>query len=224
MKITIAIPCLAIDIPCLDRTLSGIKNGTVIPDEVVITASQVEADYQHNVLEALQNKFKTYFKLIINECFEKLGFIQARNALTQFITGDLILYHDADDIQHPQRIEIVKHFFEENDIVHLCHSYRFSEEKEIGNINYSSIRVIKSEALIEEYKDREWSEQGFAFGAPFLRIHAGACCIKKEVLEKVGWGGTYPGEDCKFCLDILRTFGKTILIDAQIYIYDSPKR
>ena len=167
-----------------------------------------------------------FFKLNIIESAEKMVREDARNFLIPYLHGDLILWHDADDTQHPQRVEIVTRFFENYDIVHLCHSYRFGKEKAIGNINFDDIEVILPEQILQCYNEKLLSYnkiiwETFAFGGGFnIPIHAGACCVKKEILEKIKFTRNYPGEDSKFCFDILMQHKKTILIDAKIYNYN----
>ena len=228
MKTTIAIPCIDNHLDKLDRLLTHIIKGTVIPDEVVIAAFPIVKEEQYEMIGNLLNKFDKYFELNIIKVTEVLPRERARNFLIPYLHNDLILWHDADDTQHPQRVEIVKRFFETYDIVHLCHSYGHGEE--IGNIDFNNIRCIFSEQILQhklyaekiqnyDTMDRRIWET-FAFGGGFgIDIHAGACCVKKEVLEKVKFTREYPGEDSKFCFDILMQFKKTILVDAKIYNY-----
>lgn len=220
MKTTIVIPCAKYHLWILDRTLTSIISGTRIPDEVIIAVSPIEADSQHEIIERLQGKFGKFFRLVIIKESRKLLHAEARNFPIKFIQGGLVLYHDADDTQHPQRIEIVQRFFNEYDIVHLCHSYRYSGEGQAGKIDYNTIRVIPTEKLIERYSGKNWEEIR-AFGSPFMRTHVGACCVRKRVLDKVKWPGLYPGEDLRFCLNVLQKFKKTILIDAPLYNYNT---
>ena len=231
MKTTIAIPCVVEHLDNIDILLHHVVGGTVLPDEVVIAVFPVTKKEQHEKIVNIQNKYQNYFQLNILESTDQKPREYARNFLIPFLSGDLILWHDADDTQHPQRIEIVKRFFEEYDIVHLCHAYRMNNEKEIGHIDFDSIQYISSQQIFQhkdyinklqnyDILDRTIWET-FAFGGGFdMPIHAGVCCVKKEVLEKIKFTREYPGEDSKFCFDILMQHKKTILIDAKIYNYN----
>jgi len=218
MRTTIAIPCGAHHLKFLDKVLESIASGVELPDEVLIVVSPVINDHQREIIEGLQNKFKDSLKLGIMKEKEALSGADARNFLTKFMKEGIILYHDADDTQHPQRVEIVKRFFNEYDIVHLCHSYKFFSEGQAEEIDYETIKIVRSKELVEKYKSLNWEVQ--AFGSPFMRITAGACCIKREVIEKIWWSGPVPGVDRRFCLEILKNFRKTILIDAPLYNYN----
>ncbi len=227
MKTTIAIPCVVKHLGNLDKMLTSFVNGTILPDEVVIATFPILKKEQYEMIDYLIGKFGKYFELDIISLKEHLPRPEARNFLIPFLfQNDLILWHDADDTQHPQRIEIVKQFFEKYDIVHLCHAYRKGREKEIGHIDFNNIRYVFSEQMLQFYNKKflsydaiDW--QTFAFGGGFdMPICGGVCCIRKEVLEKIKFTRKYPGEDSKFCYDILREFKKTILIDAKIYNYN----
>ncbi|MHC4643311.1 MAG: glycosyltransferase [Planctomycetota bacterium] len=225
MKTSIAIPCAWHHIRYLDSALSRIAAGTELADEVVIVISPVGKHQQLHDLNRMWHKFRKYFHLKIEFCEHPLDILSARHALTKNLTGDVVLYHDADDTQHPQRVEIVKRFFNEHDIVHLCHSYRTFNEGEAGQIRYDDIKVTPSYKLHERFFVRGEIPKAFVYGR--ARIHSGASCIRRDVLEKVSWGDIIPGvgEDAVFCFKVLELFNKTILIDAPLLNYNtSPER
>lgn len=225
MKTTIAIPCVDRHLNKLDRLLSHIIKGTILPDEVVVAVFPIVKKEQHDMISKLSDKFGKSFDLRFIKSTDQMARQTARNFLIPYLQGDLILWHDADDTQHPQRVEIVKQFFDTYDIVHFCHSYRKGKEKEIGNIVFNNIKCFNSELVLRRYNKQilnydaiDWTT--FAFGGGIVKTHAGACCIRKEVLEKIKFAREYPGEDAKFCFDILKTFKKTLLTDAKLYNYN----
>lgn len=220
LRTSVAIPCARHHVRYLDNALSKIARGTEVPDEVVIVVSPVEGQEQLDRLNRLYEKFKDIFALEIKWCEQRLDAASARERLTESLNGDVILYHDADDTQHPQRLEIVKRFFKEHDIVHLCHSYTTFSEGEAGEIVYDNIQTAPSQELYEKYFVQ--GPMPKAFGAGFMRTHAGALCIRREVLQKVAWAGLVQGvEDREFCLNVLKTFNKSILIDAPLLNYNT---
>jgi hypothetical protein len=221
MKTTIAIPCAWHHVRYLDAALSKIAAGTELSDEVVIVISPVEAHKDLRLIHTLWHKFREYFHLIIEFCEHPMDAARARHALTGNLTGDVIIYHDADDTQHPQRVEIVKRFFDEYDIVHLCHSYKMFNEGQAGRIAYDDIKVTLSDHLYKNYFVT--GPKPNAFGSPFMRTHAGGLCIRREVLQKVSWHNmkTGLGEDAEYCLKVLEVFNKTILVDAPLLNYNT---
>ncbi|MHC5060098.1 MAG: glycosyltransferase family 2 protein [Planctomycetota bacterium] len=225
MKTTVAIPCAWHHVRYLGTALTRIAAGTQLPDEVVIVISPVEPHKDLQQIHKLWQKFRKHFHLKIEFYEFPLDIVSARHALTKYITGDVIIYHDADDTQHPQRVEIVKRFFNEYDIVHLCHSYKTFNEGQTDQIVYDDIKVTPSEHLYEKYFVT--GPRPDAFGSPFMRTTAGCLCIRREVLQTVSWGNLIPGvgEDTEYCLKVLEVFNKTILIDVPLLNYNnSPER
>jgi hypothetical protein len=221
MKTTVAIPCAWHHVRYLDTALSKIAAGTQLPDEVVIVISPVEPHKDLQEINTLWQKFREYFYLTIEFCDHPMDAAGARHALTANLTGDVIIYHDADDTQHPQRVEIVKRFFDEYDIMHLCHSYKTFSEGQAGQLVYDNVKVTSSHKLHEKYFVT--GKKPKAFGSPFMRTFAGGLCIRREVLKTVSWGDLMPGvgEDVEYCLKVLEVFKKTILVDAPLLNYNT---
>lgn len=218
MKTTIAIPCIWDHFCFLDRALSRIMVGTVVPDEVVVVISMVDNGNKLHGINVLKKRFGGFFDLKIEHFSQQLLTPDTREKLTNYITGDLILYHDADDTQHSQRVEVVKKFFEERDIVHLCHSYQFSYEGEAGQVDINNAQTFSSQLLYDKYFVR--GEMPKAFGAAFMRTMASALCIRREVLDKISWKGlAHRCEDREFCLQTLREFNKTLLVNLPLLNY-----
>jgi len=217
MKTTIAIPCIHYHIHFLERTLKGIVSGTELPDKVVIVISYVTTQGQRKQIQKLRNKFGKRLNLTIIEVRQFLLHSEARNYLIKYLDPGLILFHDADDVQHPQRLEIVKYFFNKHDIVHLCHGWKKMGRALPNTIDINKIKVFTCQNIIDGYNQFGWKPR--AFGALFMTTHSGACCIKREVLEEFSWEGVAPGEDSRFCFRVLKKFKKTILIDVPLYSY-----
>lgn len=219
MKISLAIPCAHNHIERLDELVCHILRGTTLPDEIVIVVSGIAEDEKYDeMLYGLERKFRGVRSLRIVSYAHKLNIPTARHILSNQVTGDLIMYHDADDLQSLTRVKIVKWFFERYDIVHLCHSYRFFNEEWLPTQNPWHIKIFSSDVLYEKYVTEK--EVPKSFGSPFMKTCAGALCIRREVLEKVSWEGLrLRGQDTDFCLNVLKEFNKTILIDAVLYSY-----
>lgn len=231
MKTTIAIPCLVNHVKWLDTAFENIANGTCLPDEVLvaISPSPTEDPIAFDIVKKYKDRLniKVFF-------LDRPGAIFAKHFLTQHITGDLVLYHDADDYQHLQRVEIVKKFFENFDIVHLCHSYSYEIEGCYGKLDYDKIKYVHGDSFRDKYcleKDHpsldSWKKDGIAcFGVmtDVKKVTDGAMCIKRSVLDKIKWNEIpenfiQPAPDMWFCMSVFKEFNKTMLIDAPVYIY-----
>lgn len=217
MKITIAIPCTISHFKFLDFAIEKIINGTILPDEILVSISP------YSGLPGISPIIKKYENIINIKIFSSEKFLdaaQARDLMTPYINGDLVIYHNADDYQHPQRVEIVKKYFEEFDIVHLVHSYSLFDEGCCGNINKEKIISANGSTIYDRFFASKIGS--LPFGAGFGKLHTGVPCIKRFILEKIKWDiprEVIRMEDYFFSVNILREFNKTLMIDAPLYIY-----
>ena len=113
MKISLLIPCVNYHFKYLDKLMSSILSGTVIPDQILISLNGCKK-LDKNIIKDFENKYKKNVTVIKSK--NVLQRSDARNILIQNVTGDIITFCDSDDILHPQRIEIIKYFFENHDI------------------------------------------------------------------------------------------------------------
>ena len=99
MKIGVAIPCYYGHISNLINLLDSIQSQSILPDKVVVSCSSTSI---------FENNKKYSFPLRIIVTKERKNAAQNRNiAAAQLDTMDLITFIDADDIMHPQRIEVL---------------------------------------------------------------------------------------------------------------------
>jgi hypothetical protein len=73
------------------------------------------------------------------------------------------------------------------------------------------------------------SKVSIAYGEQPYCQHAGACCIKREVLKDVQWkandklvlapANRSKAEDYEFCMEVLFKMNRSMMIDAKLYSY-----
>lgn len=238
MIISLFIPTIPRHIKYLCRLLESVKNGSVQPDEIVVSIS----DYNlcdKEMLKYIENKYKDIF-FIKND--KQLNSGPNRQLSKDYCRGDIIIYHDSDDISHPQRIEIIKYFFENYDILHLNHACsRDNETNEFKNIKIENIKITKSDVIYKKYfpnnNINDCLKITNSYGSEFLDPGEHSCCgpmaIRKEVLDVIKWKDrlelthspnwntlSYKGaEDYEFCMDVLFNLKKSMLINSKIYVY-----
>lgn len=99
--IGIVIPCYKPHIGLLGRLLWSINNQTRKPDIVVVSCSSSEES------DIIYKDTDYNFSLKIFTHKEKMNVAQNRNFGARQLNTDIITFFDADDIMHPQRIEII---------------------------------------------------------------------------------------------------------------------
>lgn len=240
-KITVLIPCYHKHINLLFRTINSFIKGTKKPYQMLISLNGCKY-ISNNKFEQLQ-KYSNYFKHFdILKSENVLNRSLARNIAYDYIKGDVISLCDADDIQHPQRIEIVEYFFNNYDIVHLLNSYILSGCLKNNNNNHCflcknnykrkfdkySMKDIKFMDTKEVYKLNYFNDNiqpGVKTVLAFndknqILVGHGSCHFTKEVLSEIKFNENYPrGQDSLFCQEVLKKFKKTMVIDADLTIY-----
>jgi len=173
----------------MDRLLDTISKSTIIPDEIVIFFSPVTTNMANDQINEVVDKYRG---LNIQPLISKRKHLacDARHVITSYITQELVIYHDADDTSHVKRIEYIKKLFEEHDIVHLNHGYRFIDEPEIGVINYNNIQKIYSQELYDTYSHNKkvFNKYGSRckttlYGRKYFNVTLGAVSVKRSITK-----------------------------------------
>jgi hypothetical protein len=204
---------------------------TIKPNQVIISVSEGNS-INASLVNKLETKYKKAFDdfiLILNEHQVMEG--PNRGIGSNYATCEYISYHDSDDIPHPQRIEIIKYFFEQYDILHLNHSYTY--ETKFHHIDINNIIKITSDTLYKNHfsniedtierplnvfpnpKDKSY---GCLVGFP---VCGGPTTINKKVLDYVKWNeNRILSYDYDFCMDVLFKLKKSMIIDSPLIWYN----
>jgi len=203
MKISFCVTCYDKDAHLLQQSLNRIlQNQTTEPDEILVIASGLKS------LGCNDPKIKIYV-------FEKRMFAGgARNKGGELATGDVVCFCDIDDPIHPQKCEIIKRAFGNQDVDALVHNYR------LDTLDFSPIQDTQ-DIEIEKVTsvDERWEkEQNYIFaphediprtnvkaqsGKPVCHGHLSA---KKELLAKIKYReDMWMGEDGDFCQSIVKS-------------------
>ena len=196
----VAIPAYFGHIEPLINLLDSIQNQTIIPEKVVVSCSSTkETDF-----DFFSEKSKHYsFNLQIITSEEKKCAAQNRNIAASSLSDmDYITFIDADDIMHPQRIEILLKVFQDNDsdiILHNfldCEIYDNDLFKKIENKNFN----IRINSLARCYSGCiTHKNHNYIL---INKIHHGHVSIKQYIFDIVQFPEEpefYTKEDCIFC-------------------------
>lgn len=192
MKIGVSIPCYYGHINKLFDLLNSINSQTILPNKVVVSCSSTDK------LD-IPKKFKFDLDVIIIK--EKLNAAKNRNnAISKLLDMDYITFMDADDIMHPQRIEILLNTIYNYDSDIILHNYQtkpYNDEnifERIEDIKVRTNTLIKSWSgcitHINGYDDR------------IDKIHHSQVTVKNWILNVVKFPEESEfnrKEDCVFC-------------------------
>ena len=239
MKISIVIPCIPRHFMQLHNVLQKLHDGTRVPDEVVVVLT--ESNRIHvPLIDSLREIGKTFFPSFVVVTLPHVTYSgPARQAGSVVSTGEVIIYQDADDIPHKQRVEVLEHFFNTTDALHINHAYYHNVEATSPPICIGDIHTVPSQTVFSRYfptgSIAECVKTTFSYGDnlgfTFPLIHVGATSVRREVLGQVSWKDVSnlslvsdPGlrprtEDYEFCMEVLHKFNRSLLLDAQLYYY-----
>jgi hypothetical protein len=225
VKISVFIPCIPRHWVFIAGIAAAYASGSVAPAEIVCFLSNAAG-------VATDRRNINGIRVITSNDLVHAG--PARQKALDLCSGDIIMYNDAEDIPHPQRVEIVKREFEQNDIMHLTHSFAFINEPKVGRIDkYASWGQKKINETYFRNGRLTDCKVALSYGHHIARQTAGPCCILKSVLKKVKWESSrnvrlHPlakpgimsgGEDYDFCMKVAYMFRKSKMIDAKLITY-----
>lgn len=170
MKTSVIIPCHPAHAPLLDHLLHAYADQTQVPDEIVISLS--EAPLVSATVRKLEEEHWP-FSLKILKHKEKYPPGKNRNLACQASSGELILCQDADDLPHPQRVEIIKHLFEHYELEHLLHQW---QQADTVFKTYTLQESVPSCASFRIYEQINIPE-----------VHNGSVAFTRPLFDKVHW-------------------------------------
>ncbi|MBI3508306.1 MAG: glycosyltransferase [Chlamydiia bacterium] len=182
-QVSILIPCHPAHFPLLEELLTAYTEQTALPDEVVISLSQYE-QIDPSQIAALESKAWP-FQLLLLKHPQKCAAGTNRKLAARASTGKILICQDADDLPHPQRVEIVKHLFEKYAPFLLIHSYAKTPEE--------FVRYDKESISLQEL-----TQQIIYSGIPngpdsYIPIHHGNVCLSKVLSQYIVWDDDFMG-------------------------------
>jgi hypothetical protein len=209
-KITLIIPCFYMHFKYIEELLKIYEKQTLLVDEVVIPIA--ESNQLDKTL--IDNLKKQEFKFPVNiiEIPKPSLAGNTRHIGLRRASHEIIIFQDADDIPHDQRVEMIKYFFDKYpEIVHICHKWskrpatfnktRYNIEKDI------EVVIPKNNIFMSTYRQIE-------------HIANGNIAIRKRIYKNVGWyERMHRKQDIQTNINIYNKYRKTLFIRAEIYLY-----
>jgi hypothetical protein len=192
MKIGIAVPCYHGHINKLYELLDSIENQTRLPNKVVVSSSSTK-----NI--DIIKKYRFDLAVIVME--EKKNAAQNRNiAASQLNDMDYITFIDADDIMHPQRIEVLLDTFQKYDSDIILHNFSMNKANDTQVFNQIQDINVRTHTLIKSWSGCITHICGYDDSLD--KIHHSQVSIKSNIFDKVKFPEETKfnrKEDCVFC-------------------------
>lgn len=216
LKTSLIIPCSPKHAIHLYPLLRSYERQTVLPDEAIISLSESNQVASH-ILNKIKNEDWAFPITLI--CSKRRYFAGPnRNRACARAIGDIFLCQDADDLAHPQRVEIVKYFFEHHDIVFLMHTCKWLYAPEPERYTqYNNVHAI--EYVIPKRFNQVWSLGTIRNGKTLTSVHNGNIAISKKLFKRLQWPTNRKGQDVKFNAKIFETYRNRYVIKAQLTLY-----
>ena len=206
LRTSIIIPCHPRHACHLYDLISLYEEQTILPDEIVISlsqANQVSKEIIHNI-ESTSWAFSV--KLLKSD--KKLYAGHNRNRACDAASGDIFICQDADDLPHPQRVEIIRYFFELYELDFAMHEYKPLKVDETPlyafHEDLSQIKFMRPQNHRQTVR---------------MPVHNGNVAIAQHVFRKKQWPGDKSGQDVLYCRKLFELFTKRYIIQTPLLIY-----
>ena len=208
LKTSVIIPCSYKHAKHIYAHLKIYQEQTVCPDEIIISISECHK-VAPNILESLENESWLLPVIIIKS--KKVQYAgKNRNIGCAHANGNIFILQDADDIPHPQRVEIIKYFFENYKINHLMHEFFriYSLESKINFKICNDFKLIPFD---------RFTHIGDAY--KIGNLTNGNVAISKKLFNKIQWSSKPRGQDTLFNKEVYSKFKNLVAIKIPLLCY-----
>jgi glycosyltransferase involved in cell wall biosynthesis len=159
----------------LNGTLAAFKRQTEHPNEIIIVGNNLK-DIKVEDPKIITFAEPTRRSPSFN-----------RNKGAELATGDVIIYHDVDDLPHPQKIEFIKKAFIKYNVDAFVHGFDIND---MYPFNYSDLNIEKITELKNDKYLKSSNED----------LSHGHLSIKREIVNELKYNeDIFFGEDADFC-------------------------
>lgn len=204
MKVSVIVPCVYRHFFWLSGLLESYENQTVKPDEVVISLSEVEKLNPKEINDLENGNWS--FKLILIRHKAKIIDGENRTIAMDKSTGEILLFSDADDISHPQRVEISKFIIENYQVDHILHSLTHSRSQfkiyDLKNLTFLKFNTFTD---VQRYASSNR-----------VPITSGSPCFTRKIAAALKWHGT---ADVQYAHNVYSRFPDRIVLPIPLILY-----
>jgi glycosyltransferase involved in cell wall biosynthesis len=226
--VSVVIPCYPPHFHHLPTLLERLKNQTLQPSEVIISASEMTAGQADTLSEQLNGILTC--PLSITSVVEPQPPGLNRNRGGDLATSTYVAFLDADDIYHPQKLELGVLLLDRTGADILVHGF-YSRGTHLTVldqiIDVDKITITSTDTILHQTfgnpPTRIGGERGHLGDTNIISgydIHHGMPCIRRELLNIVRYTSMRYGEDGMFLRDTLFNHRKQVIaIPEKLMIY-----
>lgn len=210
-RVSLCIPCIYEHVPHLLGLCERVKLQTTLPFEVVISLSGCnDRDDMDDLKKKLRSVLSPDVRLnvIVHDGKKYAG--ENRQICYNNMNGDAAVFIDADDMQHPMRIQKIKDCFNSAEAHVIAHEYELEGPKSRKWKSYKDKSVSCSYGdelwkIVTKY-DKSDHVKSIPKGTGIAKIHHGHFSVRRGVpvihskFQRIG-------EDSLFLRDVLRHYG-----------------
>jgi glycosyltransferase involved in cell wall biosynthesis len=207
------IPCLFSHIGHLEKTLNSFHHQDLI-SQIIIVINDIK---NKKLPDDFLLKYQSKLNLILLENKTLPGI--ARSIGLKHATSDYIVFHDADDEAHPDKLLILKKCFDKYECDHILHLIQ-PIELDFLKYDLENLKIVDTEKIMLYYQKTKKCDFGDIIEK---RCSQGLCAVRRNKVIDIEWLNIASGEDKDFNLKSLLKGNKLILLDAYLSKYDRYK-
>ena len=211
LTISVIVPCAAAHLSNLMGVISNLRAQTRKPDEVVIAVSGCA----RSKISALENTAKHSLGcdvVVVHDPAQAWAGAN-RNRAAAAAKGDVLICQDADDLSHPQRVEIIASLFEHYAIDHLMHFFSYlTVDRSVFSIP-DAVRVSSYCDDFTKFMKAEYRP------GPVRHVHNGNCAVMRQLARAVKWPDLRRGQDVAFSRLIYARTKNTVVTSLPLLTY-----
>lgn len=198
--VAVVVPCTAKHVGHVPELLKAYENQTRLPNEVILTLSGSPTSPQFQ---------SSRFRVTILHDPRPKNAAENRNRAAPHVTADVVIYQDADDVPHAQRVELIGAAFETFAIDHLMHRFECEPQTSTWRLSRNAVHTAMALCRAQPiYKSELWLTNGNP-------------AVSRTLLSLVSWPGDRRiGEDIAFNTSACRVSrGRNVILPLPLLLY-----
>ncbi len=210
MNVSVIIPVYPPHYQYLSRCIKNIMTSTVLPNEIIVCASEITNENEQKLLNDLIHLCNSV-TLIISGTKDQAYSGVNRNRGAHAASNDILMFIDADDYTHPQKIEIVSKCFKRYpNIKLLLHNCSLQEDSLNIIHDVDNIPVFK---YIGDFNKKSIVNNGMK------TIHRGHATVHKSIFENISYKDVRHREDNIFTKKVHLIFNESFFLPLSLMVY-----